>query len=51
VWFVEFIQHAQSLGFESQHCRNWVQLVHGYNVKTWEVEAGGSEVQGYPWLL
>ena len=35
-------------GFGPQHPVKLSLAMHTYNPSTWEVEAGGSEVQGYP---
>lgn len=39
--------HIQSPGFDSQHSTKSSMVVYAYNPSIWEVEAGGSRVQGY----
>lgn len=42
--------HSGSPGFRPQHCIKVGMTVHTCNSRTYELEAGGSEVQGYCWL-
>lgn len=43
----KFIQHAECLGFDTQHCIKSNITMHVSNSNDPEVEAGGSSVQGH----
>lgn len=46
-----FAQHTEAeQGFSSQHHIKQDMVVHGYDSNTWELGAGGPEVQGRAWL-